>query len=121
MTTDCGKEDNVARARLFRLALARGYAEYCRKARQPTRLQAYSRFLDKMAFYTGLPMLLMVFPLCSQPMWNEEFRAVVGPTVVWSFVALVICCMICATASFIFGFWQHCRDYRSSEEAWLRR
>jgi fucose 4-O-acetylase-like acetyltransferase len=121
MTSNCAKEGNVARAQLFRLALARGYAEHCRKSRQPTPLQAYSRLLDRMAFYTGLPMLLLVFPLCSQPFWAEEFRTVVGPVVVWSFVALVICCMICATASFILGFWQQCRDHRSSEEVWLRR
>lgn len=121
MTTDCAKEDNDARARLFRLALARGYAEHCRKARQTNWLQAYSRLLDRMVFYTGLPMLLLVFPLCSQPFWNEDFRTVVGPLVVWSFVALAICCMISAIASFILGFWQQCRDYRSSEEVWLRR
>lgn len=116
MTTDWDKAAREApRARRFSLALSRGYAEYRRKSLQPTRLQAYSRLLDRMAFYAGLPMLLLAFPLCSLPFWTEEFRTLAGPVVVWSFVSSVICCMICATASFILGFWQQCRDYRSSE------
>ncbi len=109
------------RAQRFRLALARGYSDYCRRSEQPTRLESLAAWFDKNAFWTGVAWMGLLIPCVSSPWWSEAFRSVFGPVIVWMIAVLFVLCLASAAISFILSIWQQCRDYKSAEETWRRR
>jgi formate-dependent nitrite reductase membrane component NrfD len=98
------------RARLFRLALASGYAEYCRKSAGPTRIERLAAWFDKNAFWTGVAWMGLLVPCLSSPWWNEAFRAALVPPIGWTLVALVCLTLTSATVSFVLRCWHLSRE-----------
>lgn len=112
---------NRDRARLFRGALAKGYAEYCRVAAMPTQLERLSRRFDRIGFLAGVTWISLFLPWFSQLWWSEASQAYFGPVLGWAFIVMVFVCLGSFIISFIMSAWQQSRDYRSTEESWRRR
>jgi hypothetical protein len=115
-----GKTDRD-RARRFRNALAKGYAEYSLRSAQPTRLECLARRFDRIGFWSGVVWLLALLPLVSRPWWNDEFLANFGTGIAVVVMAPLLVCLVSFSAAFILGIRQQHRDYHSSEESWRRR
>jgi apolipoprotein N-acyltransferase len=98
------------RARRFRLALARGYAEHCRRTARPTRI-------ERLAAWLGMGLLV---PCVSSPWWSEDFREGFGPILGWALMVMLLLLLISAAVGFIMSIWQQRRDLLSFDETWRR-
>jgi uncharacterized BrkB/YihY/UPF0761 family membrane protein len=108
------------RARRFRLALARGYAEHCRRTVRPTPIKRLAAWLDKTVFWTGVTWMGLLVPCVSSPWWSEDFRAVFGPIVGWALMVMLLLLLTSAAVGFIMSIWQQRRDLLSFDDSWRR-